>query len=468
MEEELIYAQASVHSLGGTSLFDADKIDCKNVGQFHSDKKLIQKAIRRLKYAGFQIIDKSPTTITIAAPRAVFEKVFNTTITEDTDDIMNTDGSVQTRSFLDSPDTDVKGLMPIQKSRLADVLEGVALAEAPIYFAPSPIPPSVNYWHLRVPDDLAKAFNADKVHQMGITGKGVKVVMTDTGWEPHPYFLHHKYTFKPTVLGAGAKKPEKDENGHGTAESANIFAIAPEIEFQMVKNSFDTVAAFKAAVALKPHIISCSWGFDVRKPKLTAGQKALAAAVAQAVSQGIIVIFSAGNGQWGFPAMHPDVISVGGVFKDQTGDLQASDYASSFVSPVYKNRPCPDVSGLVGMRPKAAYIMLPVPAGCMTDVSMSGKTHPLGDETLGNDGWAAISGTSAAAPQIAGVCALLRQKLGDKLTPQLAKKILMDSAIDVTKGVSSPAAVSQTAGVGKDLATGAGLVDAFKAVALAN
>ena len=37
------------------------------------------------------------------------------------------------------------------------------------------------------------------------------------------------------------------------------------------------------------------------------------------------------------------------------------------------------------------------------DVGNAGGTHPNGDETANNDGWAAFSGTSAAAPQLAGV-----------------------------------------------------------------
>jgi hypothetical protein len=468
MEEELIYAQASVHSLGGTSLFDANEINASNVTAFHSDKKLVQKAVRRLKKAGFQVLQVSPTTISIAGTKDLFERVFNTKITESTDQITDTDGSIRTRSLLDSSDTEGAGLMLTQKSALNDVLEGVALCEQPIYFSPSPHPPTKNYWHLRPPHDLVKGLNAEKVHQSGITGKGVKVVMTDTGWEPHPYFTERGYKANRTVLGVGAKDANRDSNGHGTAESANIFALAPAVNFTMVKNGFDVVAGFNAAVKLKPHIISCSWGFDLRSKTLKANQKALAAAIAEAVAQGIVVIFSAGNGQWGFPAMHPDVICVGGVFMAADGSLQASDFASSFISPVYKNRRCPDVSGLVGMRPKGAYIMLPVPAGSTTDVSMSGKTFPDGDETTGDDGWAAISGTSAAAPQIAGICALLRQKLGAKLTPSVAKQILMDSAIDVTKGISNPNAISQSAGVGNDLATGAGLVDTAKAMVLAD
>ena len=156
--------------------------------------------------------------------------------------------------------------------------------------------------------------------------------------------------------------------------------------------------AFNAAVGLAPDIITCSWGSSVQNPPLSAANVVLAASVASAVAAGIVVVFSAGNGHWGFPGQHPDVISAGGVFMDAAGALRASDYASGFASNVYPGRNVPDLCGLVGMRPRAAYIMLPLQEGCEIDVDLAGGTHPNGDETPNNDGWAAISGTSAAAP----------------------------------------------------------------------
>jgi len=83
--------------------------------------------------------------------------------------------------------------------------------------------------------------------------------------------------------------------------------------------------------------------------------------VAAAWAAGIVVVFAAGNGHWGFPGQHPDVISVGGVDIRQDGTLRASDYTSGFDSNVYPGRRVPDLSGLVGMLPGAQLIMLPIP-----------------------------------------------------------------------------------------------------------
>ena len=191
----------------------------------------------------------------------------------------------------------------------------------------------------------------------------------------------------------------------------------------------------------------------------------MAAAVAAAVGTGIVVVFAAGNGHWGFPGQHPDVISVGGVDIRQDGTLRASDYASGFKSNVYPGRRVPDVSGLVGMRPRRASIMLPVPEGCDLDTSLAGGNHPNGDETATNDGWAAFSGTSAATPQVAGVCALIRQACA-RLTPNEVRDILMTTARDVTTGTNHPN-FGNAAVAGPDTATGNGLVDAHRAVLLA-
>jgi hypothetical protein len=99
-------------------------------------------------------------------------------------------------------------------------------------------------------------------------------------------------------------------------------------------------------------------------------------------------------------------------------------------------------------------------------VGNAGGTHPNGDETATNDGWAAFSGTSAAAPQIAGVCALIRQACPG-LTPVQVRDILKSTARDVTTGVSHGNTGGHAAAVGPDLATGHGLVDANKAVLVA-
>jgi len=146
--------------------------------------------------------------------------------------------------------------------------------------------------------------------------------------------------------------------------------------------------------------------------------------------------------------------------------LRASNYASGFNSVIYSNRRVPDLSGLVGMKPGANYLMLPLEPGDDIDMLKAGGVFPNGDETANNDGWAVFSGTSAAAPQLAGVAALMKQAC-KKLTPQQIKTIMMKTARDVTTGNCNATALTPggvASIVGPDASTGNGLVDAHKAV----
>ena len=477
---KLIYAQASPRSIGGVSLFDAqNQINSASVTNFLSEDEVVNRAVNRLRDAGFDILQVSPLTINIAGSASTYERAFNTKIYSEERPTIKEFGKEETAGFLDTTDTDIPGLISTSGTNHSDVIEGVAIEEPRYYFAPSMYAPLKSYWHLRVPGDVSLGTNADKAHRGGITGKGIKVAMADSGHFLHPFFTGRGYRVSPVVLAPGAANPLADEVGHGTGESANIFAVAPDVQLMPVKMSFvNTIAAFNTTVGLGPNIITCSWGSSVPFGPLSAANMALAAAIAAAVASGITVIFSAGNGHAGFPGQHPDVISAGGVFMNKDESLRASDYASGFLSNVYPGRRVPDLSGLVGMKPKAIYIMLPLQPGDDIDSTpppsgLAGGTFPNGDETTTNDGWGAFSGTSAAAPQLAGAAALIKQAC-PALTPLQIKQVLMTTARDVTvgncnsvPGTGLPPGVGHPAGPGPDLATGTGLVDANKAVLLA-
>jgi subtilisin family serine protease len=315
--------------------------------------------------------------------------------------------------------------------------------------------------------------NAAKVHREGTTGRGVTVAMMDSGFSfpRHPYFGEMGYRTS-VVLAPGATDVDDDGNGHGTGESANLLAVAPDVNFVGVKLDNEQNPALGASMLEglqevrrhNPQVVSVSLGFDlVNGPQrrhlttLPNSLRALEAEIQSMVSAGIVVVFSAGNGHVAFPGMMREVISAGGVFVTETGAMQASDYASAFRSRIYAGRKVPDFCGLVGMQPDAAYIMLPVRSGAELD--------QLDDETTNRDGWGVFSGTSAAAPQLAGVCALLLQK-NPGLTPADVKAVLRRTCRDVVLGAANAASNvgnALRASSGSDGATGAGLVDAFAA-----
>lgn len=181
----------------------------------------------------------------------------------------------------------------------------------------------------------------------------------------------------------------------------------------------------------------------------------MSAILSDALAAGVTVIFSAGNGHRAFPACHPDVIAVGGTTVDSNGALKASSYASSFASNLFPGRRVPDFCGVVGESgnpPLPGHILLPVPVGSKRD----GDNLPQGAR---GRGWGIFSGTSASAPQVAGIAARMLS-VNPSLSPAGIRAILAATARDVENGSS---AHGEEAGPGMDLATGAGFVDAFAA-----
>ena len=465
---EKIFANASPRSLGGVSMFDAmSGINAGSVSGFMSGPAAIHNAVNLLYEAGFEVLQANNYIINFSGSQKLFEKAFNTKLVVEQRPVIKAGGVKTFGEFIECPGTAMSGFISTKGTPFEPFIEGIAVEEPRYYMGTPVFPPLKAYWHLDVPAGVSLGLNADKAHREGISGRGIRVAMVDSGHYAHPFFAGRGYRVAPVVTGPGASNPLRDESGHGTAESANIFAIAPDIELMPVKMNFtNSTGSFNAAVALNPDIITCSWGSSNFRGPLSASDQALAAAVSAAWAAGIVVIFSAGNGHYGFPGQHPDCISAGGVFMEQNGSLRASDYASGFMSKIYKSRRVPDVCGLVGMMPAAAYIMLPLEPGNEIDNSSQGGVHPDGDETAGDDGWAAISGTSAAAPQLAGLSALIIQACPD-LTPADVRDIMKKTARDVVKGRCNISCGGAPAKAGPDNATGHGLADADKAVLMA-
>ena len=449
----------SPRSVGGTSLFEElAPITADNVGEFRSEQSDIAATSNELRRLGFRVLQESPTTISFSGPSRLFQDVFNAELQRETVEVT---GGTELEFFA-PPEEPLQQVFEAPGD-LSNLVEGVAISRPPELFE-SALPPLAQphpsaYRYLFVPDEVAVILRTVRTHRLGSTGQNVVVAMIDTGHYRHPFFNEHGYRILSTLLGPGSTDPARDDNGHGTGESANIFAAAPDARLLPVKGLLDPTGSFNTAVSAtpSPQVISNSWGYDIDHPNtsLPPALKPLEAAVANAVANGIVVCFSAGNGQRGWPGSHPDVISVGGVHVNYPDlSLEASSYASSFNSTFYPGRHLPDLCGLTGRRVtidggRAPSLMLPVQPGSDLDAI----TPTTG---AGNDGWGLFSGTSAACPQVAGVVALLLEK-DPTLTPARVKKILVDSARDVRTGNSR---MGDAAGPGPDAATGAGLVDA--------
>lgn len=462
--DEIVFFEAALVSGAPSSMFDPEIVlSSENIEDFTPPPSNGAKAAKILENLGFKIRHIGTYSISAEGPRPLWEKVFRTKVERQTQSLSEVHPEMGAIEYF-SHVADTPFEIP---EDLGGLVERAYPQRPPIFFE-SPLPPWVPYHHLRVPSDVAMVLRSEPVHKEGVTGDGVLVAMVDTGFYKHPFYDWHGYNYNAT-LAPDATDIEKDANGHGTAEAANIFSNAPNIDFIGVKMGGNPTLAFKTASDLHPAVMTNSWGYHIPNAPLPNFLKPLEAAVIEAVARrGITVCFSAGNGHFGFPGQMPQVISVGGVYAKEgiSGgdfDMLASDYASSFDSDIYPGRHVPDLCGLVGLKPRGIYIMLPVPPQSQIDAALAGGAFPNKDQTANNDGWAVISGTSASSPQIAGVCALLKQ-VQPGLSPALVKSILRASARDVKTGQSNQ---GQPAGPGHDGATGAGLVDAHVAYQLA-
>ena len=339
------------------------------------------------------------------------------------------------------PGTEVRSVNAIEGALLVTVAEPPLLAQPAM---PDPGAKGTRDFCLRLPAGIARTTRASSTHRQltpagdRATGRGVVVAVIDTGFARHPFFTKHPYQI--TLLAApDAEAPEVDEFGHGTPVLANLVACAPDARVYAIKYGERVDVAFCVAMAIpNVRVISLSWGYK-RPSNLPDFMLILQFLIVFAVvAQGVTVIVASGNdiGET-CPANRPEVISVGGVSFDN-GSPEAWDGTSSFQSKFHPGRSAPDLCGI------ASLIRLPMPP------PPKGKRY----------GWeCADGGTSCAAPQVAGIAALLIQKK-PSLTPHDVRGALMNNGTDILTGSTF---TGDVAALGPDNATGGGLVNALKA-----
>ncbi len=300
-----------------------------------------------------------------------------------------------------------------------------------------------------------------------------------------------------------------DTLGHGTLVLANLLSIAPNATFYLIKFTNSDQNQVKIAFdclanQIRPDVTSLSYAWEECLSLLTptptsydsngnclcgnapyhclgigSPYKEIEADInSLTITQGKTVVVAAGNccGCGSFttnfphcwPASVPSVIAVGGSFWNGTGarctniqsssNCKASDYAESFDSIVYPGRHVPDLTGLVGLKPNGVYIELPTQPNSETDRDFSIRA---GDGTAPDDGWIVTSGTSSAAPQVAGLAAIIRQAMGLDAWYDKVRDLIGNTAFDIITGTS---ANGGSTGPGFDAATGYGLIDVYPAL----
>lgn len=473
---EIIQGYVSVQSSGGKTIFSSKSLP-KSSKPFHAKKSDIRQARQAIESLGFEIVAETGLGIAISGPPGAYEELSGGKVVTVERLVYAEAGRQRYITHLDIIGDKQPAVYGCGNIKSASTKIEFVLIERPRLLHgifPSPIPPNVNKFHLRVPADVAIGLSAVESHRKGYTGQGVKIAMVDSGQYPHPFFIAHRYDVPPTITVVPGTSPQKDPVGHGTGESANIFAMAPGATLQPIRASDEyghlvgAIGGFLLAKQKSPAIITNSWGGDGPYPPLDSPdtyELAWAAEIMDAIENGIFVVFSAGNGQFSIEPQVPGVLAAGGVYMSGDIEIQASNYASGYTSPWFSDVTVPDVCGLVGLPPRAQYLMLPVQPGCEIDVMESQPVLPYdpdNDNTTANDGWALFSGTSAAAPQLAGVAAvILSAKPG--LSPAQVTEAIEKTATDVNLGYCHPR-FNNIAKIGHDNATGFGLVNASEAV----
>lgn len=239
----------------------------------------------------------------------------------------------------------------------------------------------------------------------GLTGKGVKIALIDTGVGPHSDLIVAGGT---NVINGSTTTSYADNNGHGThvagiidgqGLNGGVKGVAPDASVYAVKaldgsgNGYtsDIISGIDWAIDNKMNIISLSLGSDQ-------SDTSLQNAIDTAYNDGILIVAAAGNDgnasgtgtNVEYPANYSSVIAVGAV--DSTN---ARAYFSSTGNKVEVSAP--------GVNIVSTYL---------------------------NGKYAQMSGTSMAAPFVAGDLALLKQEYPSYTNVQL-RQLLDNSILDL-------------------------------------
>ena len=238
-----------------------------------------------------------------------------------------------------------------------------------------------------------------------------------------------------------------------------MFAVAPGATLMGFQQTPQPQDALEEAADAGVDVISCSWGWDGEQ-----SFPAVEASIRSIIEEGKIVLFASGNGQRAWPGSMPQVLSIGGVYANEAAELEASNYSSGYTSDLYPERRVPDVSGLVGQKPRAIYIMMPCPPSSRWTDSAGRLPRQGRDDRDRRLGWrerheqrdAAGGWGGGAAPQEGS------REGPRKLTLSDVRSILQKTAVPVQKGNNAQGfpAVGHP-----NIAVGFGLVDVTAALA---
>ena len=283
-----------------------------------------------------------------------------------------------------------------------------------------------------------EVLGVDGVIAKGYTGRGIGIAFIDTGLYPHHDFTRPANRIKAFVDMTGKHTDAYDDNGHGTfcagVAVGNGFCsrglyrgCAPEADIIAIKamdsdGGGDLTAVLRAlqwvndnARKYNIRIVSLSVGTS---PNPSAAIDPLELGVTRLWENNVVVVAAAGNsgpkrGTITTPGICRRIITVGALDDGRGGGVMR----------------IPDFSS---RGPVAGGIIKPdMLAPGVNIVSVKSDTKYTGGAVRILEPYTSMSGTSVAAPMVAGICALLLQ-YNPYLRPNEVKKLLMSCTVPLT------------------------------------
>ncbi|MBN2824883.1 MAG: S8 family serine peptidase [Campylobacterales bacterium] len=308
-------------------------------------------------------------------------------------------------------------------------------------------------WHIETPSNTSFRYNysidqdasANIAKAWELTkGEGVLIAIIDNGFDVEHEDLKDNIVLTYNVADDNSDVSNEDSSTHGTAATGIIIAssnetgtigVAPKAKIVLIKDhelstDSDMVKAFEYAQKSGARVVSCSWGTNNVSD-------VVASKIQELYDDGIVVVFASGNDGMSLDRYGIDdeselayVIGVG-----SSSEFNTRSSYSSYGERIDILAPAGEYIGIVA-----------------TDDY--GANQIAQREGILANGYTFFNGTSAAAPIVSGVVALMLSVNPD-LTPAQVREIIISNAQKI-------GGVEYIAGWNRKYAYGK--IDAYKAV----
>ncbi|MCY2953204.1 MAG: S8 family serine peptidase [Planctomycetota bacterium] len=318
------------------------------------------------------------------------------------------------------------------------------------------------------PTQMRRAYGLGDLDEKDYTnrGKGQAIAIIDAYYSPTAKrdltaFSRHYGLPVPTAktfwqVYASGQRPTTDEgwNGETLLDIQWAHAIAPAATIILVESDTNLNGDLAQAVDFATRLLNRHFGGGVISMSLgggeSAGNRMFDASYNNAYTKNISFVVSAGDDPVpSFPATYPTVLSIGGstlwldAYGNRVGGAGTPDPITGEVA-VWTD---PDLAAPVqggerpwimgGCGPSILYEMpiwqqnrgLPGTQRWTPDISYNADPqtgvsvyNTMGD--AGGSGWATVGGTSAGAPQVAGLLALVNQRRAEKKLSKLGDTVV--------------------------------------------